>query len=144
MSAHSSETANLLRSQALIAKTQGRLSARVEKIEADLAELSKLVGGAASPRKVQQVHASPAERATVAQAARAVERLTGVPATLIRSPSRTKRVVRARWLAMKIAHDCGLSIAGIGRALAMDHTTVMHGLRKIAAEQAGAKHDDQA
>lgn len=129
---------------ALMAQTQGRIMSRLQGLETALQGKADRAPCGSAKCRPSTSPPTPAERATVAQAARAVERLTGVSATLIRSPSRTKRVVRARWLAMKIAHDCGLSIAGIGRALAMDHTTVMHGLRQIAAEQAGAKHDDQA
>lgn len=134
----------LKRAVALMAQTQGRLMARLQGVEAALQGKADRASGGAAKGRPSSSQPTPAELTTVAQAARAVERLTGVSVALIRSTSRTKRVVRARWLAMKIARDCGLSIAGIGRALGMDHTTVMHGLRQIEAEKAGAVPDDQA
>jgi chromosomal replication initiation ATPase DnaA len=48
--------------------------------------------------------------------------------------SRDAGVVLARWAAMTLAHRLlGYSTPRIGRLLRRDHTTVLHGIRRIAA-----------
>lgn len=48
----------------------------------------------------------------------------------IKGPSRKAYICRARWDAMRLLRDRGLSLPSIGRMLNRDHTTVVHGLRR--------------
>lgn len=59
------------------------------------------------------------------------------PARLL-SARRDAVTVRARWVVMRIARNRGLSLAQIGAALGMDHTSVMHGLAQVDATLARA------
>jgi hypothetical protein len=53
---------------------------------------------------------------------------------VLRSPSRSPRLVRARWAAMAAARsETDASLPQIGRILNRDHTTVLHGLRRMEA-----------
>lgn len=58
--------------------------------------------------------------------------ITGVPFDDIRSPSRVRRIARARQIAIYLASTVrGLSYPAIGRAFNRDHTTCMHARRKV-------------
>ena len=61
---------------------------------------------------------------------------TGVDARLIWSDSRMKKIAFARQVVMFLAYRSGLSSTQIGRRFNRDHTTVMHGIRKIERELA--------
>jgi len=50
----------------------------------------------------------------------------------LRGPSRRAYIVRARWEAMRMLRDRGLSLSAIGIILNRDHTTVLHALRRTA------------
>jgi hypothetical protein len=71
------------------------------------------------------------------QALRVVERVAGergISLAELRSTSRSPRLVRARWAAMTAARsETDASLPQIGRILNRDHTTVLHGLRRMAA-----------
>ncbi len=41
-------------------------------------------------------------------------------------------VVQARWEVYKALHDIGMSASQIGRIVGRDHTTVLHGLKRLA------------
>jgi chromosomal replication initiation ATPase DnaA len=74
-------------------------------------------------------------RLTCAQIINAVARVTGVRVMEITSPRRAAKIMRSRhiavWLCRKLT-DC--SYPQIGRALGgRDHSTIMHGVRKIDA-----------
>lgn len=74
-----------------------------------------------------------ATRATIAarDAAIAAE---GVTADAIMTEDRRAATVEARCRVWGRMRDAGVSMAQIGAAFGMDHTTVMHGLRKGGAE----------
>lgn len=44
-------------------------------------------------------------------------------------------VSRARWVAMRLLRDRGMSLPTIGRAMRCDHSTVKHGLRRLEQER---------
>ena len=46
---------------------------------------------------------------------------------------RAIRIVAARHLAIRVAHDAGVSMAEISRVMNRDHTTILHAIRKGAA-----------
>lgn len=53
---------------------------------------------------------------------------------LIRGVSRQRELVHARWLVMTLAQRClGYSLPRIGRLMQRDHTSVLHGIRSLAA-----------
>jgi chromosomal replication initiator protein len=54
-------------------------------------------------------------------------------------PDRSQAAVLPRWMAMYLARTTlGLSLPQIGRQMGRDHSTVLHGVRRI---EAMAKHD---
>lgn len=55
------------------------------------------------------------------------------PAAIL-GASREREIVVARHITMHIAHRHGVTMADIGRALGMDHSSVMHGIRRIKGE----------
>jgi chromosomal replication initiation ATPase DnaA len=57
----------------------------------------------------------------------------GLDPARILSARRDRVTVRARWVVMQVARARGLSLAKIGAALGMDHTSVMHGLAQVEA-----------
>lgn len=60
-----------------------------------------------------------------------IEQHTKVSREQFLSPSRSRAIVRARWIAMSGLREYGLSMPNIARRLGLkDHTTVMHGLRQ--------------
>lgn len=119
---------------AMLAKTQGRLIAEVAMLKGELRRAAKIISRYETldvARGTDQPATDEAHIVGLAVAEAAEQ--TGVPAHLILSGDRHRAVSRARWLAMRIARDAGLSTAAIGRALAMDHTSVMYGLRRVGA-----------
>jgi Bacterial dnaA protein helix-turn-helix len=82
-------------------------------------------------RRCRIVERSP--HAKVMRAVRLLSRLTGVSREDIFSQRRHKEVVRVRHQAMWLAHKyTSWSLPKIGRTFGgRDHTTVIHGLRKI-------------
>lgn len=50
----------------------------------------------------------------------------------LNAPTRVHRISRARWAAMVILREQGLSYTGVGAQLGLDHTTVMHGVEMAA------------
>ena len=46
---------------------------------------------------------------------------------------RAIRIVAARHLAIRVAHDAGVSMAEIARLMNRDHTTILHAIRKGAS-----------
>ena len=63
----------------------------------------------------------------------ATAQILEVPLRVVLSETRTRRIVRARWVAAKVLRDgLRLSIPQIADALGKrDHTTILHGLREI-------------
>jgi hypothetical protein len=59
-----------------------------------------------------------------------------VPIGDIMSPKRVRAVVRARWLAFRYLRESGCSYPGIGQVTGFDHTTILSGLRRLAAIEA--------
>lgn len=75
---------------------------------------------------------APAERLAGILQLVAVE--AGLPPELIRGECRQRELVQARWLVMALAQRClGYSLPRIGRLMGRDHTTVLHGIRSLAA-----------
>ena len=109
---------------------------RLARVEADLRAMVEVVAGVIDrqsgtdkpPPRLSEIRAM--HEAVVIAADQ-----TGITADLIYSEARTAAVAEARQIAYAIAHARGMSIAAIGRAMARDHTTVMHGLRAASARQ---------
>lgn len=68
----------------------------------------------------------------------------GIAPERIMSARRDQLTVRARWTVMQVARNRGLSLAKIGAALGVDHTSVMHGLAQVEARLAAAGRGDVA
>ena len=66
----------------------------------------------------------------VREIALAVSAETSIPLSAIYGKGRKREIVEARWIVMFLADRDGMSLQDIGRALNMDHTTVMHGLKR--------------
>lgn len=73
-----------------------------------------------------------APRRSVRVIAAEVSEQTGVPLASILAHGRRAEVVRARWQVWALARDQGLSLTQIARATGHNHTTVLHGLRRMA------------
>jgi hypothetical protein len=67
----------------------------------------------------------------IAQAITTAGRLFCADPTLIRFGYRTQPHLDARHVAIHAAHLCGISYAGIGRALGQDHTTAMNACARV-------------
>lgn len=90
---------------------------------------------ALTPEDIDRI--SGCDRRGQAEASRIVMKLiaeaashSGVSEAEIRSTSRIRKLVRLRQIVMFRAHEMGLSLTQIARALRMDHTTVLHGIRR--------------
>lgn len=81
-----------------------------------------------------RVRAAPARR-PVRDIAIEVSAETGIPVADIYGRSRRAPIVRARRMVWQRARSQGLSLPQIGRTTGHDHTTVLHGLRRIEAEE---------
>jgi chromosomal replication initiation ATPase DnaA len=58
---------------------------------------------------------------------------TGIRWRTLLKPGRTTAVVRARWRAMNVLRVRGYSLSEIGRRFGCHHSTVLYGLRQLAA-----------
>lgn len=56
-----------------------------------------------------------------------------IPIGDIMSLKRARPVVRARWLAFRYLRESGCSYPGIGQVTGFDHSTVIHGIRRLSA-----------
>lgn len=115
--------AELHASLAMLAHQQGTMQAEIAALRAELAAIRPGHPDAidkAKRRAIRCVHEAVIEAA----------RETGIDADDIYSKSRRSEIVAARWRAMQIASESGLSTVSIGRGLGMDHSTVVHALRK--------------
>ncbi|QLH13571.1 hypothetical protein HYQ43_04635 [Paracoccus pantotrophus] len=85
-----------------------------------------------TPAQIEEARAIAAQpgRAAVMRAIRDVSAQSGVPVGAIMGHDRRPRIVAARHLAMRVAHDAGVPLAEIGRVMGRDHTSVMHAVRK--------------
>lgn len=72
-----------------------------------------------------------APRMSVRAIAAQVSAETGVPVSHIYGRRRLPHIVRARWAVWAKARAQGLSLTQIGHATGHDHTTVLHGLRRM-------------
>lgn len=75
-----------------------------------------------------------APRMSVRAIAAQVSEETGVPVAQIFGHRRQAQIVRARWTVWQRARRQGLSLPQIGGATGHDHTTVLHGLRRLEEE----------
>lgn len=55
----------------------------------------------------------------------------GVPVRVMLGARRQREVVNARWAAIWLGRKAGLTLEQIGRVMRMDHTSVMHALKKV-------------
>lgn len=79
---------------------------------------------------------------TISDIIDAVAEVTGVPRTDIMSTDRHPRVAIPRQIAMFLARESGsYSFPAIARAMGRNHSTVIHGIRKVegSAEEPGMK-----
>ena len=76
------------------------------------------------------------KRGVVYQIACAVSVETGLPVADILGRRRFQSHVEARQLVMYLAKQQGLSYSKIARAMGLDHTTIMHGVKAEAARRA--------
>lgn len=90
------------------------------------------------PMTIVQPFAQPAEpqntsmdKLRIMMAVELASDATGVPKADIMGQSRVAHIARARHLAYAKAREYGVSFAAIGRGFGRDHTTVMHGVRKV-------------
>lgn len=60
---------------------------------------------------------------------------TGVAWRSLTEKRNHKHLVRARWQAFKVFRDAGYSLPEIGRVFGKDHTTVLHGLKRLEQAQ---------
>jgi chromosomal replication initiator protein len=84
-----------------------------------------------------------AVRGVLGEADRPVERVVarvaaafGVPPAEVLGPSRQRRVLVPRQVAMLLAREAGLSLPQVGAAFGRDHTTVLHACRKVMTDLA--------
>ncbi|MFN3627447.1 MAG: helix-turn-helix domain-containing protein, partial [Parvibaculum sp.] len=56
---------------------------------------------------------------------------TGVPVDMLTSGCRDARTARARFIVMRLLRNQYASYPQIGRAMELDHTTVMHGIERF-------------
>lgn len=76
---------------------------------------------------------SPSE-STASRTLRETAKRHGMSVDAIKGHSREPRFVKARHEVMVALRDEGFSLPRIGRILNRDHTTVMHGLRKMGRQ----------
>lgn len=57
-------------------------------------------------------------------------RLSGVPVSVLRGPSRYRGICLVRWAAMVAMRGRGMSYPAIGRHLHRDHASVINGIRQ--------------
>ncbi|WP_135210382.1 helix-turn-helix domain-containing protein [Vitreimonas flagellata] len=69
------------------------------------------------------------------QALRAIEREFGVSLEEMKSASRRRHIVRARWAAFRVLRMRGWSTPKIGALFNRDHTSVLYALGEIEAKQ---------
>lgn len=68
---------------------------------------------------------------------------SGIPVDTILSESRKANLVALRRIIMFRAHMQGLSSVQIGRAMLLDHSTVLEGIKKERAARAAKEEDDE-
>lgn len=66
--------------------------------------------------------------------AKRVAETCNIPLDVMRSTKRDALTAHARQLAMFKAHQSGCTLSGIGRYFQRDHTTVLHGVRRVQAK----------
>lgn len=59
----------------------------------------------------------------------------GISVGELRGAGVTRKLSRTRWRIAKAARIAGFSLPTIGRALNKDHTSVLHGLRRLEEEE---------
>lgn len=103
-------------------------------------ESLKVVGrevlGALDAEAVRQALDLPEDKPVERIVARVAAGFGVSPAELL-GPSRQRRVLLPRQVAMLLARESGLSLPQVGRAFARDHTTVLHACQKVMGDLAG-------
>lgn len=56
----------------------------------------------------------------------------GIPVSAIMGPQRSRPICHARWAAMKLLREREWGLSDIGRGMGLDHTSVLHALRRTA------------
>lgn len=77
------------------------------------------------------VHQRRMARAIMAESLSRVSEASGVSVEEIKGRSRKKHILGARWEAMRLGRESGLSFPMIAASLNRDHTTVMHACKKM-------------
>lgn len=72
---------------------------------------------------------------TIKALVHAVAEATGISAQAIYGRNRSRHVNRARQIVMLAAHERGMGLSEIGRALGRDHSTVDHGIKAEKARR---------
>ena len=95
------------------------------------------ITGILTPAEIDACTNAAAARArAISPIVHAVAQASGIPASQIYSRSRKAHVNRARQIVMLAAHERGMSLSEIGRALGRDHTTIDHGIKAEKARRA--------
>lgn len=77
-------------------------------------------------------------RKLIMDVVRLVSKHTGVPVAYIMGKRRKPEVSEARWLICYLAHDRQkFTLKEIGNVLGLDHTSVLHGVRKERERRQG-------
>lgn len=100
----------------------------------------RAITGILTPAEADACAAASAVRADplVRELVHAVAATTGIPAHLIYGRNREPHVSHARQIVMLAAHERGMNLHQIGRALGRDHQTVAHGVAAERARRANA------
>ena len=101
-----------------------------------LKAMSREVLGALDADAVRQAVGGPDEKPVERIIAR-VAAAFGVGPKELLGPSRQRRVLVPRQVAMLLTREAGLSLPQVGRAFGRDHTTVLHACNKVMSDLAG-------
>ncbi len=105
---------------------------RLSRAEADIRALTDAVAQMRDAIRIPADRAPPtlAEIRHMHEAVVQAAHMTGIPAEMIYGTSRRASIAEARQRAYTIAHGAGMASAAIARAMGIDHTTVLHGIRR--------------
>lgn len=126
-----SETSNVRELEGLLTQVLARTALTREPLNADLAY--RVLGKSQAAR--QPSHPATRKGAGLKQVLAATATYHQMSMDDLLSKSRTKEVVRARQVAMYLAREeTDSSLPQIGEALGRNHSTILHGYKKIASE----------
>lgn len=96
----------------------------------ELTDLTLIIAAQATPDTTMQRRSHGIDNIITAAVTTAAA-THGVTPADIAGPSRHRNVTQARQIACWIAHDVGATYSAIGAVINRDHTTVMHGCRRV-------------